>query len=158
MASIKHLFHIAAPRAEVFNAVSTIDGLKKWWTVQTSGNDQPGGTIAFRFGEAGMDFKVTALRENESVNWECVAGFDDWLGTTITFQLDENDGKHAYASSTATGKKQAIITLTVTLAGVASWRAYVSSASRAKENHLAQHNMPLQTRKLIFKSIKNHIV
>jgi len=93
MASIKHLFHIASPRTEVYNAVATINGLKKWWTVQTSGNDKSGGTITFRFGEAGMDFKVIALKQNELISWECVAGFDDWVGTTLTFALDENEGK-----------------------------------------------------------------
>ncbi len=93
MASIKHLFHIAAPKQEVYEAISTLEGVKNWWTVQTTGSSEPGGVMAFRFNGAGMDFKVKSLKPNESVSWECVAGFADWIGTTITFFLDENDGK-----------------------------------------------------------------
>ena len=93
MASIKHLFHIDAPRQKVYEAISTIEGLKNWWTRQTTGGSQPGDVIAFRFGEPGMDFKVSGLKKDVEVSWECVAGFDDWIGTTITFQLDENDSK-----------------------------------------------------------------
>ncbi len=93
MAAIKQLFHIAAPRSAVYDAASTIDGLSKWWTTQTTGDSNPGGVIAFRFGTVGMDFKVTSLKEDEEIQWECVAGFDDWIGTTITFRFDENEGK-----------------------------------------------------------------
>jgi len=94
MASIKHLFHIAAPREQVYEEISTIEGLRNWWTVQTTGSAEVGGVIAFRFnGTNGMDFKVKSLEPNKSVSWECVAGFSDWIGTTITFFLDENEGK-----------------------------------------------------------------
>ena len=93
MAAIKHLFHIDAPKHKVYEAISTIEGLRNWWTVQTTGDADPGGVIAFRFGQVGMDFKVTSVKEDQEVHWECVAGFDDWIGTTITFKLDENEGK-----------------------------------------------------------------
>lgn len=93
MAVIKHLFHIQASKQEVFEAISTIEGLQNWWTVQVSGNCNTGGVLAFRFNENGMDFKVTELKENEMVAWECVAGHADWVGTTVTFYLDQNEGK-----------------------------------------------------------------
>jgi len=93
MTAIKHLFHIAVPQEQVYNAISTIEGLKSWWTTQTTGESTPGGTIAFRFNGFGPDFKVTGQTENNSVSWECVAGFDDWIGTTITIRLDQNEGK-----------------------------------------------------------------
>jgi uncharacterized protein YndB with AHSA1/START domain len=93
MAAIKHLFHIDAPRQKVYEAISTINGFQNWWTKQTSGDAGLGGVIAFRFGNPGMDFKVTKLTEATEVNMICVAGFDDWIGTTLTFFLDENEGK-----------------------------------------------------------------
>src|ERR1043165_2459115 len=93
MASIKQLFHINAPREKVYNAIATIEGLSNWWTIQTTGDSQPGGVIQFRFGTHGQDMKVTNLKQNESVAWECVAGAPDWIGTTFTFLLDENYGK-----------------------------------------------------------------
>lgn len=39
--------------------------------------------------------KVVSLVPNKLVQWECVAGSggDEWVGTKLTFALDENDGK-----------------------------------------------------------------
>ncbi|HYG49506.1 MAG TPA: SRPBCC domain-containing protein [Flavobacteriales bacterium] len=93
--SIKHLFHIDAKREDVYKAISTHDGLKNWWTVQTSGNAEKGGTIQFRFGNyGGPDMKITDLKLNESVSWTCAASNNwEWEGTIITFKLDDNEGK-----------------------------------------------------------------
>ena len=93
MASIKHLFHINASMEKVFEAISTIEGLKNWWTVQTAGSPEVGGIIEFRFGEFENDMKVLELKPNESLTWECVASAPDWVGTKFTFHLDTNDGK-----------------------------------------------------------------
>jgi len=94
MADIKHLLHISTPRQKVYEAISTIDGLKNWWTLQTTGESKPGGDIDFRFGNyGGPTMKVTALKPGESVQWECTKGFDDWVGTNLSFTLDENEGK-----------------------------------------------------------------
>ncbi|MEO8151261.1 MAG: SRPBCC domain-containing protein [Bacteroidia bacterium] len=93
MAAIKHLFHINAPKDKVYEALTTITGLSNWWTKQTTGNTDTGGVIHFRFGEFGNDMKVTAMKPNESVSWECVDGSPDWVGTKINFLLDTNDGK-----------------------------------------------------------------
>ena len=92
--SIKHLFHINASREKVFEAISTINGLSNWWSENTSGNAAVGGIIQFRFGEmGGPDMKVTEMKSNEKISWGCVASPHDWTGTTLTFLLDENDGK-----------------------------------------------------------------
>jgi uncharacterized protein YndB with AHSA1/START domain len=92
--SIKHLFHINASREKVFEAISTINGLSNWWTTKTSGNAAVGGTIQFRFGEmGGPDMKVTGLKQNDKVSWECVASPHGWVGNTFSISLDENEGK-----------------------------------------------------------------
>src|SRR6059058_5128554 len=91
--SIKHLFHINAPWPEVFKAISTIEGLANWWTNQTTGNADKNEVIQFRFGNAGPDMKVTRLKNDESIEWECVASPDGWVGNKLTFSLDDNDGK-----------------------------------------------------------------
>ena len=92
--SIKHLFHINAKRNDVFKAISTVDGLSKWWTTQTSGSDAVGGIIQFRFGDmGGPDMKVKEIKPNESITWECVASPHGWVGNTFTIKLDDNDGK-----------------------------------------------------------------
>ncbi|MEO7294042.1 MAG: SRPBCC domain-containing protein [Ginsengibacter sp.] len=93
MTSIKNLFHINAPKEKVYEAVSTIEGLSNWWTTETTGESKVDGVIQFRFGGGGPGMKVTAKTPNESVSWECIAGPEDWIGTTFTFKLDENERK-----------------------------------------------------------------
>jgi uncharacterized protein YndB with AHSA1/START domain len=93
MYAAKHLLHIATSRDKVFKALSTIEGLSNWWTVQTSGNTTKDGIIQFRFGEIGPDMKVTELITGEKIVWECVASPFGWVGHTFTFILDDNDGK-----------------------------------------------------------------
>lgn len=92
--SIKHLFHISASKQKVFEAVSTINGLSKWWTTKTTGSAAVGSIIQFRFGDmGGLDIKVTENKINERVSWECVASQHGWVGHTLIFLLDENDDK-----------------------------------------------------------------
>jgi uncharacterized protein YndB with AHSA1/START domain len=92
--SIKHLFHINAPRKKVFDALTTIDGLSGWWTTQTAGASGIGDSIQFRFGEhGGPDMQVKAITPGESVTWECTSSPHGWVGHTLTFNLDENEGK-----------------------------------------------------------------
>ena len=92
--SIKHLFHINAKRSNVFKAISTLEGLSNWWTLDTKGDSNPGGVIQFRFAErGGPDMKVNEVKENEHVAWECVESPHGWVGNTFTFVLDDHDGK-----------------------------------------------------------------
>jgi uncharacterized protein YndB with AHSA1/START domain len=92
--SIKHLFHIDAKKSEVFKALTTIDGLSKWWTKETTGDSNIGGIIKFRFAEnGGPDMKVVELQSNEFVKWECVESPHGWANHTFTFTLDDNDDK-----------------------------------------------------------------
>lgn len=92
--SIKHLFHIAAPRAKVFTTISSVEGASQWWTIGTSGSGEVGGVLEFAFGPHGvMNAKVEKLVPRELVEWKVLEGPEDWPGTTLSFKLDENDGK-----------------------------------------------------------------
>jgi uncharacterized protein YndB with AHSA1/START domain len=92
--SINHLFHIDSPQGDVFKALTTIDGLSKWWTQETSGKTSKGEIIKFRFGShGGPDMKVSDIIPNESVTWECIDSPHGWVGHTLTFKLDRNDNK-----------------------------------------------------------------
>jgi uncharacterized protein YndB with AHSA1/START domain len=78
----------------VYQALATIDGLSNWWTKETTGDSKTGGVLEFRFGgQYGTQMKVTESKPNELIEWVCVGGFDDWVGTTVSFKLDENEGK-----------------------------------------------------------------
>ena len=92
--SIKHLFHIDAKNKEVFKAISTIEGLSKWWTVETTGTSNLDGIIKFRFAEnGGPDMQVKEIIPNEKIVWQCIESPHGWKDHTFTFLLDNNDGK-----------------------------------------------------------------
>ena len=75
---------------KVYDALTTLDGLAAWWTIDTKGDASPGGTIEFRFGDVGgFDMKVLDQRPNERVEWEVTAGPEEWVGTHITFDLKQ---------------------------------------------------------------------
>jgi hypothetical protein len=93
MATIKHLFHINAAKEKIFAAISTVEGFKNWWTVQTTGNSAVNGIIEFRFKEVGPDFKVVKSMPPFYFEMLCTSGFDDWVGTTVRLRLDDNEGK-----------------------------------------------------------------
>jgi uncharacterized protein YndB with AHSA1/START domain len=93
MSDIKLLVHIQAPREKVYDALTTIRGLSHWWTTQTTGECKPGGVIQFRFGTVGNDMKVISAKKGEWLQWECIAGPEDWLGTRVTFQLNDSEGR-----------------------------------------------------------------
>ncbi len=92
--SIKHLFHIDASKEKVFEAISTIEGLSQWWTIQTKGSAAIGDTIQFDFGAIkGPVMKVIEQQTNEKIVWECVSSEHGWLGHNFIFLLETYEGK-----------------------------------------------------------------
>jgi uncharacterized protein YndB with AHSA1/START domain len=77
---------------EVYQALSTIEGLSSWWTTDTRGDTDIGGTIVFRFGgDDGFDMLVRELVPAKRVAWEVVAGPEEWIGTEVTFDIHQDD-------------------------------------------------------------------
>ncbi len=83
MPDILHRVGIHSAPEKVYQAVSTIDGLAHWWTTETKGNPQKGGTIDFGF----CAMQVVESKPNAAVRWKCVRGPEDWVGTEVNFQL-----------------------------------------------------------------------
>jgi uncharacterized protein YndB with AHSA1/START domain len=76
---------------QVYDALTTIDGLAGWWTEKTEGETGLGGVIAFRFIPGGFDMKVTELAPGRLVRWEVVDGPPEWIGTTIRWDIEQRD-------------------------------------------------------------------
>jgi len=99
MVDIIHRIGIKAPATHVYNALTTLEGLARWWTEEVKGDTQVGGKIEFSFrtksGEllGKMVMEVQELVENKDVRWRCVEGPEEWVGTDITFQLSEQDNQ-----------------------------------------------------------------
>ncbi|MGW3917517.1 SRPBCC family protein [Streptomyces sp. NPDC005070] len=88
MADILHRVGTTAARDTVYQALTTVDGLAAWWTTDTDGSGED--VLRFRFGDVGgFDMKVLELRPDTRVRWEVVAGPEEWIGTTVTFDLKQ---------------------------------------------------------------------
>lgn len=97
MIDIIHRIGIKSSPAPVYKALSTIKGLAHWWTEEVDGNEQVGGRIEFTFrSETGdvkgkMVMEVQQLNPEKNVQWRCIDGPAEWIGTDITFQLSQQD-------------------------------------------------------------------
>jgi uncharacterized protein YndB with AHSA1/START domain len=93
MPDILHRVGFKSPSPEgAYKALTTIEGLAGWWTTDTTGESEVGDVIRFRFGAlGGFDMKVVALDPGRRVLWEVVDGPDEWVGTTVSFDLRQED-------------------------------------------------------------------
>jgi uncharacterized protein YndB with AHSA1/START domain len=96
----------ATTAADVLPALTTIDGLASWWTTDTEGDASVDGVIKFRFIPGGFDMKVLEIKPDR-VRWEVAEGPEEWMGTTITFDLKQ-DGEHTVVLFTHEGWKEPV--------------------------------------------------
>jgi uncharacterized protein YndB with AHSA1/START domain len=95
MHDIMHLIKIRAPQDKVYQAVSTAEGIRDWWTRDAALDSKVGGAGEFGFYGHRMVIKVEVaeLTPPKHVAWDPVSstggGFD---GTTISFDLKSEDG------------------------------------------------------------------
>jgi uncharacterized protein YndB with AHSA1/START domain len=95
MVDILHRVGVSTPSPEkVYDALTTVEGLAGWWTNDTSGSAEVGGVLEFRFPAGGFDMKVVEKHPPERLKWEVVDGPEEWVGTTIDWQLRQ-DGDQA---------------------------------------------------------------
>jgi hypothetical protein len=74
-----------------YRALTTLEGLSRWWTNTTAGDGKVGGVLQFRFGNGGFDMRVLELHPDSRVLWQVVDGPEEWIGTKISFDLDQRD-------------------------------------------------------------------
>ncbi|MHB0972482.1 MAG: SRPBCC family protein [Thermoanaerobaculia bacterium] len=99
MVDIIHRIGIKSPAERVYQALASLDGLSSWWTEEVEGEERVGGKIEFRFRSEAGDLKGNAVMEVQKldapkeVRWRCVGGPAEWIGTDITFRLDQKDAQ-----------------------------------------------------------------
>lgn len=96
MVDIIHRIGIRAPAADVYQAIASVDGVAGWWTKETTGEADVGGTINVCFRDNGvekgrMGLEVRSLSPAEGVQWRVTAGPPEWIGTDVTFNLAQED-------------------------------------------------------------------
>ena len=97
MVHIIHRIGIKASSKQVYNALSTIQGLSHWWTENVKGDEHVDGKITFRFhAQSGeeigvMIMEIRELNPDAVVQWRCIDGPPEWIGTEIKFELSQQD-------------------------------------------------------------------
>jgi uncharacterized protein YndB with AHSA1/START domain len=91
MAEIRHRVGVKGSAAQVYELLTTDDGLSKWWTTDTTGAGEVGSIIEFRFGGGGPDFEVIELIPDRLVRWRHSGEMPPaWMGSEVLFELDED--------------------------------------------------------------------
>ena len=89
MVDILHKVGILSAQNDVYDALTTVEGLAGWWTDDTKGDGNVGGVLEFRFPPGGFDMRVTELQPAQQVSWLVVDGPEEWIGTTISWDLTQ---------------------------------------------------------------------
>ena len=92
MFEIRHRVGISGTPAEIYQLLTTVEGLSRWWTTDTRGAGETGSIIEFRFGGGGPDFEVIELVPEQRVVWRHSGEMPPaWMGSEISFDLEEVD-------------------------------------------------------------------
>ena len=94
MIDIRHRIGINAPQGQVHQALATTEGIASWWTRHVEGDASQGSKLSFYFGqpEPSAVAEVVEVAPDRIV-WRCIAGPDEWVDTTLTFELSHQDGE-----------------------------------------------------------------
>jgi uncharacterized protein YndB with AHSA1/START domain len=88
MADIYHELLIGAPLEKVYNAIVTQEGLAAWWTPKAKAKTEVDTIAVFPFGpDYTKEMRITSLKPSSQVKWICIKGAEEWVGTTISFEL-----------------------------------------------------------------------
>ena len=95
MADIIHRVIVRAPARDTYRALTEQKGLARWWTTDTKAEPKVDSVLQFGFAEGKwvVAMRVAELQQDRRVAWKCIEGPADWIGTDLTFDLAEEDGK-----------------------------------------------------------------
>jgi len=92
MAAIKHLLIVNSSPEKIYSAITTKEGAANWWTEQTEIGNKVGDINIFDFGDRyHNEMKISKLIPNKQVEWECLEGDKEWIGTKLIFEIEEKD-------------------------------------------------------------------
>lgn len=87
--SIVHRLLIKSPAEKVFAALTKQEVLAAWWTPETHAKPEVGTISKFTFEpDYFKEMEILELKPYSKVKWLCIKGYEDWIGTTITFELE----------------------------------------------------------------------
>jgi uncharacterized protein YndB with AHSA1/START domain len=83
---------IKATPEKVYKAVTMQEGLESWWCKNTTAKPEAGYVNIFVFGKFRNEMRVAKLIPNKRVEWECINSIEEWIGTGISFDMEEKEG------------------------------------------------------------------
>lgn len=97
MADIMHLIKIGTSPERVYQAITTADGLRDWWTRDAAIEPKVGaaGEMGFYGKRFIAKLRVEELKPNSLVKWSVT--YQAWDGKEIEFALRANDGNTVLA-------------------------------------------------------------
>lgn len=109
MEDIRHRVGIKAPIRDVYDAIATREGTAQWWTRDVEGEAQLGSRLTFLFGgpQRSATMEIVELAPPHRVVWRCAGGPEEWLGTTVTFDL-RTEGDETVVLFTHSGWREAV--------------------------------------------------
>ena len=92
MANIRHNLMINASTKKVYDAITSEQGLKGWWTNEVTAKPEEGYINHFKFSDEYFNkMKILKLNAPVEVHWEGVDGDEEWVGTNLFFELNEKE-------------------------------------------------------------------
>jgi len=91
-----HQITIKVPPKKVYDAWTTTEGLKSWWTKSCKAVNKIGGVNRYNFddGSVSFHFRIEEQNPGDSFKWLGVNGENmpiEWIGTIIEVSLTDND-------------------------------------------------------------------
>jgi uncharacterized protein YndB with AHSA1/START domain len=85
---IAHEINVSASPEKVFDALSTLDGVKGWQTPTATGTGEVGSEWVFTFADhPEFAWQVVTSDSPTHVAWTCTRGPGDSVGTTVAFAV-----------------------------------------------------------------------
>ncbi len=88
---------IAAPASAVYEALTTLQGIRGWWTTNCEVGSSTGENVSVRFGETFKVMRLDVLQPFNEVCWSVIDSHlhvpdllsktEEWIGTRIVFRL-----------------------------------------------------------------------
>ena len=117
MAVLYHQVWINSPVAKVYEAISTAEGLGRWWAPHTATETAAGLVLAHDPGPAHgpVKMKVLEMVPNKRVEWEIISTHPKsspasaWTGTHVIFEISERANVVARSGFGTDGDRIAVL-------------------------------------------------
>ena len=91
MVDILHRVGVKSSPDDVFEALTTTEGLSGWWTTDTQGDGDVGRRAPVPLRRRRLRHERRRARSGKRVLWEVVDGPEEWIGTHVSWDLRQED-------------------------------------------------------------------